>query len=140
MHIPVDLYSSAYGNYELDVYRQIRIETYGEDFGQTSWMTTEESNEIPTLLRLTSNSTVLEVGCGSGGYAVHLAARMSCRIRGVDINALGIRNARELAAERKVEAIAQFEECDLSSPWPVTDARFDAVFANDVLCHIPARL
>jgi hypothetical protein len=46
----VDLYDSAYGNYESDTYRQVRLETYGEDLGQTSWVTTEESNEIPQLL------------------------------------------------------------------------------------------
>ena len=39
----VDLYDSAYGNYESDTYLQVRIETYGEDLGQTSWVTTEES-------------------------------------------------------------------------------------------------
>ena len=60
----VDLYDSAYGNYVSDTYRQVRIETYGEDFGQTSWVTTEESNEIPQLLDLRLNSFALEVGCG----------------------------------------------------------------------------
>lgn len=68
----VDLYDSAYGNYESDTYRQVRLETYGEDLGQTSWVTTEESNEIPQLLDLSLNSFVLELGCGSGGYALHL--------------------------------------------------------------------
>src|SRR6266550_5345070 len=45
----VDLYNTAYGNYERDLYREVRLETYGEDFGQTSWVTTEESHEIPRL-------------------------------------------------------------------------------------------
>ena len=39
-----DLYNNAYGNYASDPYRHVRIETYGQDFGQTSWVTTEESN------------------------------------------------------------------------------------------------
>jgi hypothetical protein len=43
----VDLYSSSYSNYEWEVYRELRIETYGKDLGQTSWVTTDESNEIP---------------------------------------------------------------------------------------------
>ena len=59
----VDLYNTAYGNYERDLYREVRLETYGEDFGQTSWVTTEESHEIPRLLGLTSACSVLEVGC-----------------------------------------------------------------------------
>jgi len=37
----VDLYDNAYGKYESDIYRHVRRETYGEDFGQTSWVTTE---------------------------------------------------------------------------------------------------
>ena len=37
MSAKVDLYNAAYANYELDVYRRVRIETYGEDLGQTSW-------------------------------------------------------------------------------------------------------
>jgi hypothetical protein len=55
----VDLYDTAYGNYESNAYRQVRIETYGEDFGQTNWVTTEESKEIPLLLNLSLNSSVL---------------------------------------------------------------------------------
>ena len=65
----VDLYNTAYQNYATELYRQVRLETYGEDFGQTSWVTTEESHEIPILLKLTPASSVLEIGCGSGGYA-----------------------------------------------------------------------
>jgi SAM-dependent methyltransferase len=85
----VDLYESAYGNFASEAYRQVRLETYGEDFGQTSWVTTEESKEIPRLLELTPDSSVLEVGCGSGGYALHVAETTGCRLIGLDINASG---------------------------------------------------
>ena len=73
-HNPVDLYDSAYGNYAADVYRQVRLATYGEDLGQTSWVTNEESGAIPHILQLTPASRVLEIGCGSGGYALQVAA------------------------------------------------------------------
>jgi SAM-dependent methyltransferase len=135
----VDLYDSAYGNYVLDTYRQVRIETYGEDFGQTSWVTTEESNEIPQLLDLRRSSSVLEVGCGSGRYALHLAEKVGCRLVGVDINALGVRNANQLALARGLVAEARFEQCDASKKLPFDDDTFDAVFSNDVLCHLPGR-
>src|SRR5580693_4212866 len=90
MSAKVDLYNNAYGNYGEDVYRQVRLDTYGEDLGQTSWATSAESAEIPQLLGLTSNSYVLEVGCGSGRYALQLAETAGCEILGVDINSSGI--------------------------------------------------
>jgi len=135
----VDLYDGEYGNYESDVYQQVRTETYGVDFGQTSWVTTEESAQIPGLLELTSNSSVLEIGCGSGAYALHIAETIGCSITGLDINALGIHNANELALHRGLGAQAHFEVCDVSKPLPFADGTFDAIFSNDVLCHIPGR-
>ena len=45
MGASVDLHNTLYGNYGTDVYRDVRIATYGEDFGQTSWVTTEESHD-----------------------------------------------------------------------------------------------
>jgi ubiquinone/menaquinone biosynthesis C-methylase UbiE len=135
----VDLYDNAYGNHELDTYREVRIETYGEDFGQTSWVTTEESQEIPRLLGLRHGSSVLEIGCGSGGYALHLVATTGCRITGLDINESGIRNANHLAQARDLASQLRFERCDVSKKLPFDDGAFDAVFSNDVLCHLAGR-
>src|SRR5262249_23592326 len=128
----VDLYNSSYGNYALTAYREIRLETYGEDYGQTSWVTTAESYELPKLLKLSDKSSVLEVGCGSGGYAVHLAKSLGCRIVGLDINAEGVRNASELAEQAKVGARCEFQQFDVAQPLPQQDDTFDAVYSNDV--------
>jgi len=136
----VDLYNHAYGNYESDAYRQVRIETYGQDFGQTSWVTNEESAEIPQLLGLKGDSYVLEIGCGSGGYALHLAEKIGCRIVGLDVNESGVRNANQLAQARGLASLSRFEQCDASKKLPFPDATFNAAFSNDVLCHIPGRL
>jgi ubiquinone/menaquinone biosynthesis C-methylase UbiE len=135
----VDLYDSAYRNYESAIYRAVRIETYGEDFGQTSWVTTEESNEIPQLLGLRSDFFVLELGCGSGGYALHLGETVGCRLIGIDINEPGVRSANLLAQARGLASRVRFELCDASKHLPFDDNTFDAVFSNDVLCHLPGR-
>lgn len=135
----VDLHDGAYTNYGMDVYRQVRIATYGEDLGQTSWVTAEESDEIPRLLGLNANSHVLELGCGSGGYALHLAQRVGCGVLGLDVNASGLRNANELAMAGGLGPQARFEQCDVSKRLPIDDNTVDAVFANDVLCHVPGR-
>lgn len=140
MPAPVDLYNNAYGNYAADVYRQVRIATYGEDLGQTSWVTNEESREIPRTLEIGPRSRVLEIGCGSGGYALQLARTTACSVVGVDLNQAGVRNANSLASEANLSDRVSFEQCDVSTALPFGDAVFDAVFANDVMCHIPGRL
>src|SRR5215475_11270204 len=139
MAAKVDLYNSSYGNYALGAYSEIRFETYGEDYGQTSWVTTAESHEIPKLLQLSASSSVLEIGGGSGGYAVHLAKRIGCQVVGLDINAEGVRNAKALAEKEKLGARVKFEQCDVSQRLPLKDNAFDAIYSNDVLCHIPRR-
>ena len=136
----VDLYDNAYANHALDLYREVRIETYGEDFGQTSWVSNPESKDIPRLLDLNKNSAVLEIGCGSGVYALHLAQTEGCSIIGLDVNSAGIRNANDVVVARGLESRARFGECDVSKGLPFEDGKFDAVFSNDVLCHIPGRL
>jgi SAM-dependent methyltransferase len=135
----VDLYNNAYGKYSDEVYRQIRVDTYGEDFGQTSWVTTAESAEIPKLLGLTGSSNVLEIGSGSGCYALQLAESIGCRILGGDINAAGIATANQLAAARQLDALVKFEHCDAALKFRFADATFDTVFSNDALCHIRGR-
>jgi len=140
MAAKVDLYNSAYGSYEADVYRRIRIATYGQDFGQTSWVTTEESRDISRLLDLSAGSSVLEIGSGSGRYALHLVQTVGCHVVGVDVNEFGVENANRLSAEAGLADRARFQTCDVSKPLPFEDASFDAAFSNDVICHIPGRL
>src|SRR5215471_18330052 len=135
----LDLYNSSYGNYALTAHSEIRWETYGEDYGQTSWVTTAESNEIPKLLKLSNKSSALEIGCGSGGYAVHLAKSVGCRIVGLDINAEGVRNANAFAEQAKIGARAEFQQFDAAQPLPQQDDTFDGIYSNDVLCHVQHR-
>ncbi|HUN64433.1 MAG TPA: methyltransferase domain-containing protein [Candidatus Sulfotelmatobacter sp.] len=135
----VDLYDNAYAHYGDEIYRQIRVETYGEDLGQTGWATTQESQEIPRALQLDANSHALEIGCGSGRYALQVAATTGCRIVGLDVNAPGIANASQLAASLQLSQRAQFRIADASQALPFADGEFDAAFSNDVLCHIPDR-
>lgn len=139
MPTPVDLYDNAYAKVEHDLYRQIRTETYGLDLGQTSWVTAEESSRIPQLLHLAPTSTVLELGSGSGLYALHLARTIGCHITGLDLNPHAIAGAIQLGGAAGLQSLAQFQQCDASQPLPFADNTFDAAFANDVLCHIPSR-
>lgn len=135
----VDLYNNAYAHYGHEIYRQIRLETYGEDLGQTGWATTEESQEIPRALQVGASSHALEIGCGSGRYALQVATATGCRIVGLDVNGPGIANANQLAASLQLSQRALFRIADASKALPFGDAEFDVAFSNDVLCHIRNR-
>jgi len=147
MKAKVDLYDGAYGNYEEEVYRQIRVETYGEDLGQTSWVSKEESAEIVKQLKVGRESTALEIGCGSGRFALNVASNTGCRVIGMDVNGPAIERAQQLAQKMAQEMAAadglservSFENGDASKPLRFGDGIFDAVFSNDALCHIPGR-
>ncbi|HXA81259.1 MAG TPA: class I SAM-dependent methyltransferase, partial [Opitutaceae bacterium] len=135
----VDLYNTSYGNSETEVYSEIRLETYGVDFGQTSWISQKELSEIPSLLEINASSDVLEIGCGSGGGALHIAATIGCRVTGIDLNAHGVRAAEHSAQAQRLSERAHFIQHDASMQLPFSDETFDAAYSNDAFCHIPNR-
>ena len=137
---PLDLYNNVYSDFASTAEAAVRRATYGEDIGQSSWLTASEWREFADQLLLTADTDVLEVGSGSGGPAVYLALTRSCRVMGVDINEHGVRNAQALAEFRGVAERAQFRPVDASRPLPFADASFDAVVSNDAMCHIGQRL
>jgi SAM-dependent methyltransferase len=136
---PVDLYNNAYSDFASSEEAAVRQETYGEDIGQTSWLTAEEWLGFADQLQVGESSDVLEVGSGSGGPAVYLARTRGCRVTGVDINEHGVRTARALAEARGVASRATFELVDASRPLPFAAAGFDAIVSNDAMCHIAQR-
>lgn len=138
-HAPVDLYNHAYARFASEAEAAVRRETYGEDIGQSSWLTADEWRRFADHLGVAAGSEVLEVGSGSGGPAVYLADVCRCRVAGVDMNEHGVRNAERLAAARGVAGAVEFHVVDASGPLPFPDGRFDAVISNDAMCHIANR-
>jgi SAM-dependent methyltransferase len=137
---PVNLYDNVYGDFASTAEYAVRQEAYGEDLGQSSWLTAREWLEFADWLGIGPGTDVLEVGSGSGGPAVYLAASRHCRVTGVDINEHGIRNARALAESRGLSDRVRFQTVDASRPLPFDDAGFDAVVSNDAMCHIADRV
>ena len=75
---PVDLYGTAYGNFAAPALGQVRRETYGEDFGQSSWVTGPEYRRLFRLLDLRATDHVyagLAEGCGFRVLRLHTEER-----------------------------------------------------------------
>ena len=135
----VNLYDNVYGDFASGAEATVRRETYGEDLGQSSWLTASEWLGFADRLGIDARSKVLEVGSGSGGPAVYLARERGCRITGVDINEHGVRNSAELARTRGVSDRTEFRAVDAGRPLPFPNETFDAVISNDAMCHIRDR-
>lgn len=136
----VNLYDNIYGHYETDAEAAVRRSAYGEDIGQSSWMTAEEWLRFADRVGATEGSHVLEVGSGSGGPALYLAAARGCRVTGIDVNPHGIANAQRLAAARNMDDRVRFQAVDATHPLPFADGSFDAILSNDAMCHLANRL
>lgn len=137
---PVDLYNTSYDQFSARAQQLVRAETYGEDIGQSSWMTADELRQFILFLGLTNSDVLLEVGSGSGGPALFVAEAVGCRVVGVDVNEFGIKNANELARSRKLDSRVEFHRVDASRPLPFATNQFDAIISNDAMCHIPGRV
>jgi SAM-dependent methyltransferase len=135
----VDLYNGYYDQFSTDVLGAVRRETYGEDLGQSSWMTADELRHFISLLELKKSDSFLEVASGSGGCSLFIAEQVGCHVIGIDINEFGIKNSNELARKRNLDSIARFQLTDAGQALPFEDNRFNAIFSNDAICHIPGR-
>jgi SAM-dependent methyltransferase len=124
---PVNLYDNVYADFASTAERSVRQEAYGEDLGQSSWLTAREWLEFADRLAIGPCADVLEVGSGSGGPAVYLAAARECRVTGVDINEHGVRNARAPAQAHGLSERVRFEVVDASGPLPFLGGSFHAV-------------
>ena len=135
----VDLYNSTYGNFQEQVLAVIRRETYGEDIGQNSWITTDEYDTFYSWLDLSPGDHVLEVASGSGGPALYLARKFKCRITGLDINEEGLKTANQSAQDANI-IDAKFQFADVNQRLPFDDETFDAVMCTDSMNHFRNRL
>ena len=135
----VDLYNNVYADFQSRAEANVRRQAFGEDIGQSSWLTAADWLRFADLAGVGPDSHVLEVGSGSGGPAVFLAAARNCRVTGIDVNEHGVRNARRLAADQRLAERVTFQVVDASRPLPFPPSAFDAVLSNDAMCHISNR-
>jgi ubiquinone/menaquinone biosynthesis C-methylase UbiE len=82
-----------------------------------------------------SGKTVLDIGCGSGGIAVHLVSRHGARhVTGFDVEAPVIQHARRRAHTLRLDTRTTFVHA-LPGLLPFDDASFEVVFSKDALLH-----
>ena len=132
-------YDANYGNFQAELYAQIRHEAFGEDIGQNSWLTSDEQDRFLEWLELSPGKTLLDVACGAGGPALRIAATTCCSVVGLDVHGQAVTTASSLAAQRGLGERAEFRVIDAALQLPFPDASFDAITCIDAINHFPDR-
>ena len=132
-------YDTTYGNFETELYSEIRRETFGEDLGQNSWLTADEQNRFLGWLDLSPGKVLLDIACGSGGPVLRIAAKTGCSVVGIDVHEQAISIACSLAMQRGLSRRAEFRVMDAAQQLPFPEASFDAITCIDAINHLPDR-
>jgi ubiquinone/menaquinone biosynthesis C-methylase UbiE len=132
-------YDANYGNFEAQLYAEIRREAFGEDIGQSSWITADEQDRFLNDLALAKGKRLLDVACGSGGPALRIAEKTKVSLVGIDVHGQAISTAQSLAAQRKLAEPAEFRVANAAEPLPFPGEYFDAVTCIDAINHLPDR-
>jgi len=135
----ITYYDTNYGNFQTELYSEIRREAFGGDIGQNSWMTASEQDMFLDWLHLSTGKKLLDVACGSGGPALRIATKTGCSLVGIDLHEQAISTAKSLAAQRHLKNDAEFRIVNASEPLPFPDSHFDSITCVDAINHIPNR-
>jgi SAM-dependent methyltransferase len=132
-------YEAIYERFDSPLMRRLRLEAYGEDVGQHSWVTGEELREDLSRLGLTRASRLLDLGCGPCGPLTFILSSVGCHGVGIERSAAALVSGRSRAAALGVDGSITLLEADLEQPLDLPSGAFDAAMALDVVLHLRDR-
>jgi SAM-dependent methyltransferase len=135
-----DEYESFYREFDSPLMRQIRLEAYGEDIGQHSWVSADELRGDAVRLGLNKSSGLLDLGSGPCGPLTFLVDHSGCTGVGLELSPSAIEVGRSRAVALGIEARFSARVADLNEPLPPDLGAFDSVVAIDVVLHLHDRL
>jgi arsenite methyltransferase len=94
------------------------------------------TSHLGEVIGLDPADRVLDVGCGRGASAVHLAERFGCHVTGLDYGAENVAAAKAHAAAKGVAHLTTFRRGDAEG-LPFDDSSFGAVISECSFCTFP---
>lgn len=83
---------------------------------------------------------VLDVGCGWGGMAIHLAKEHDARVTGITLSKEQLRVAQQRAEEAGVSDRVRFQLCDYrDAQGPGSGKQYDRIISVEMLEHVGTR-
>ena len=96
----------------------------------------ELTQHLGESIRLGAADRVLDVACGRGQSAIHLAQSFGCHVTGLDYGSANIAAAQALTDEKGVFHLTEFRQGDAEGI-PFANGAFDAVISECSYCTFP---
>lgn len=128
-----EFFIGRYGRLESDPARQVERDVFGREVGLNGFTTIEQAGALLELLELSPGHRLLDVGAGRGWPGSLLAEVSGCRLTCTDIPLNALLGAKQIFADRGLEASSQVVAADAVA-LPFRSAAFDAVSHADVFC------
>ncbi len=97
---------------------------------------THSTDVLADLAGIAQGQRILDLGCGLGGPALHLAESRKCQVTGLDLVETNVLEANSRAAARGLDQRAGFQIGD-AADMAFEDGTFDVVWGQDAWCHVP---
>ncbi len=138
-------YDAVYGAYpNSPTLRRIWREGLGASFqaehlDQLSFVTPAELGRLEDELALEPGATLLDLGCGTGGPGLWMAARAEVHLIGVDVSPVAVAHATERADRLGLGASAAFRVASLERT-DLENEMADAALSIDALQYVADKL
>jgi len=94
------------------------------------------TSDLARDLAIDKSMQILDVGCGLGGAARHLASEFGCQVTGIDLSEEYCRVAASLTQRLGLDALVSFRQANaVALPFP--DSSFDIVWTQHAAMNIP---
>lgn len=143
---PVSVAREYYNSHDADTFyftiwggEDIHIglyQTADEDIRTASRRTVER---LASLLDLSSQSRVLDIGAGYGGAARYLAKTHGCRVVALNLSEVENQRDRQMNQEQGLDSLIEVVDGSFEQI-PCPDAHFDVVWSQDAILHSGDRL
>lgn len=107
---------------------------YSDDY--LSMGGTQSTDVLADKAGIGADHRVLDIGCGLGGPALHLADSKGCRVTGLDLVETNVEEAQRRASARALDHLVDFRVGDATA-LPFEDGGFDVIWGQDAWCHVP---
>ena len=117
-----------------------RTNAYGADFpdrfAHLGFLTVNEGSRLLQLLRVSTDSVLVDVACGAGGPGLWAAQQTGATLVGVDPSAIGIFAARRRAERTGLTSRAKFQQGTFEQTG-LADGSADRVMSVDAFQYAP---